>query len=306
MEISLSQELMALLEKFITTFAGMRFQYLFAIIPGVFIFLLIFLPNAKPLFNQIKRWWLIWRFEKASGDSVVSLVHTSFGGGLFKIFQISFINLGDSQKLLRALKELPLDRPIDLILHTPGGLVIAAEQIARALRERKGIVRAYIPQYAMSGGTLIALACDSIHMGDNAIMGPLDPQLSIGLFEIYPAASIVRALEYSNPNRDDKTLILADIAKKALIQMRETVIEIMANRMGKKKASCLANKLCNGNWTHDYGINRQRALELGLQVGDGIPVRLQEIFNTYPCESSVSYRKKKDKGDGDNAIRVHL
>lgn len=307
MEISLSTELMAILERLISIFSKLQYQYLAAIIPVVAMFVVYILLIYRPSFDSIKRWWRSRCFEKKTGGTVVSLVHTN-PTSLFNIFKLPMITLDDSQKVMRALKDTPEDRPIHLMLHTPGGMVIAAEQIARAIKNRKGQVHAYIPQYAMSGGTLVALACDSIHMGDNALLGPLDPQLGIGLFEMYPAASLVKALEVENPNREDKTLILADIAGKALVQMKTTVTEILEDRMGHEKAGELAGKLCGGSWTHDYGINLERALELGLPVDGKMPEEISKIAETYPCASSVSYKKhkKKDGDTGDNSIRVTL
>jgi ClpP class serine protease len=60
-------------------------------------------------------------------------------------------------------------------------------QIARALEAHKAKVTVYVPVYAMSGGTLIALAADEIVLGEFSMLGPIDPQIA-GL----PAASIVK------------------------------------------------------------------------------------------------------------------
>src|SRR3989441_11627501 len=86
------------------------------------------------------------------------------------------------------------EQPLDLILHTPGGLVLAAEQIAKALVEHKGKVTVFMPHYALSGGTLIALTADEVVMDPNAVIGPVDPQVG-GL----PAASILEPLELEKP-----------------------------------------------------------------------------------------------------------
>ena len=80
------------------------------------------------------------------------------------------------------------------MLHTPGGLVLAALQIAKAIREHKAKVTAFVPHYAMSGGTLIALAADEIVMCKHSVLGPSDPQLGQS-----PAVSLI----------DDQTLVLA-------------------------------------------------------------------------------------------------
>src|SRR5207244_3355657 len=96
----------------------------------------------------------------------------------------------------------PPEMRVDLIAHTPGGLVLAAEQIAFALKRHRGKVTVFVPHYAMSGGALIALAGDEIVMDPNAVLGPVDPQLG-NQQAAFPAASILRALAQPNPNRDD-------------------------------------------------------------------------------------------------------
>src|SRR5438445_5933605 len=106
--------------------------------------------------------------------------------------------------------------PLDLILHTPGGLVLAATQIARAIFKHKGKVTVFVPHCAMSGGTLLALAADEIVMCEHAVLGPVDPQLGE-----YPAASILKAA-HQKPiaEVDDKTVILGDHAEKGIAHIR--------------------------------------------------------------------------------------
>src|SRR5437870_6279551 len=133
-----------------------------------------------------------------------------------------YIDIEDSEQVLRAVRLTPPDMPIDFLLHTPGGLVLAAEQIAFALKRHQGKVTVFVPHYAMSGGALIALSGDEIVMDPNAVLGPVDPQLG-NQQAAYPAASIIRALAQPNPNRDDQTLILGDVAEKALRQVTATV-----------------------------------------------------------------------------------
>ena len=123
-----------------------------------------------------------------------------------------YIDIQDSEEVLRALRLTADDIPIDIVLHTPGGLALAAEQIAHAICAGKSKVTMYLRHYAMSGGTLIALAADEIVMDPDAVLGSLDPQLGQ-----HPAASIVRAVEWKTERHqevDDETVILADVARK--------------------------------------------------------------------------------------------
>jgi ClpP class serine protease len=108
----------------------------------------------------------------------------------------SYLNIEDSEEVLRAIRLTPDEQPIDMILHTPGGLVLAAEQIAKALIEHKGKVTVFVPHYAMSGGTLIALAADQIVMDSNAVLGPIDPEVGD-----MPAASIIKVLTLKKPSQ---------------------------------------------------------------------------------------------------------
>jgi ClpP class serine protease len=92
---------------------------------------------------------------------------------------------------MMAIHGLPKDKGLDLILHTPGGGIAAAESIVDYLHRMFGNdIRAVIPHLAMSAGTMIACACKSIVLAKHSNLGPIDPQLN-GL----PAAAVKEELE---------------------------------------------------------------------------------------------------------------
>ena len=180
--------------------------------------------------------------------------------------------------MLRAIRLTPEDTPIDLVLHTPGGLVLASEQIARAVAKHPAKVTVFVPHYAMSGGTMIALAADEIWMDDNAVLGPVDPQLGN-----YPAASILRAVEQKDKNEvDDETLILADIAAKAIDQVRDVVSDILRPKVGEGRARELAEKLTSGTWTHDFPLTCDMLQSFGLPIVCRMPRIVYELMELYP------------------------
>ena len=191
-----------------------------------------------------------------------------------------YIDIQDSEEVLRALRLTAEDIPIDIVLHTPGGLALAAEQIAHAIGARKGKVTVYVPHYAMSGGTLIALAADEIVMDPNAVLGSLDPQLGQ-----HPAASIVRAIEWKterNQEVDDETVILADVARKAIVQLRECVRGILGPRLGPEKAEELAAILTRGEWTHDHPLDVEMLRRLGLPINTDMPHEIAGYMRLFP------------------------
>jgi ClpP class serine protease len=219
------------------------------------------------------------QLEEKRSSRVIALIHRQETLALLGFPLARYIDIHDSEEVLRAIKLTDPDVPIDLILHTPGGLVLAAEQIARALCRHPARVTVFVPHYAMSGGTLIALAADEIVMDENAVLGPVDPQLGQ-----WPAASILRVLEQKDINEvDDQTVIMADIARKALKQVKQTVVEILGmNAVAAEKAEAIAEKLASGLWTHDYPLTVSEAKGLGLSVSTDLPKEVYQMMNLYP------------------------
>jgi ClpP class serine protease len=235
--------------------------------------------------------------ERTQGSRVITMIHRQERRSLLGFPVSRYINLEDAQTIIAAIKETPKDRPIDFIIHTPGGLVLAAMQIARALKAHPAKVRVMIPVYAMSGGTLIALAADEINMGEFSVLCPIDPQIAG-----FPAASIVRARD-SKPVSEvhDLTLVLADMSEKALTQVKRGAVELTRQRVGEQAATALAEKLAGGHWTHDYALTDDEAMSLGLPVKVGLPKEVLALMTLYPQPvqtSGVEYLPVEPRGGG--------
>lgn len=238
----------------------------------------LFMPLVQRRLLENARLHLLRKLETERGSRAIALIHRQESMSFLGIPLVRYIDIDDSEDVLRAIRMTPDDMPLDIILHTPGGLVIAAEQIAMALCRHPAKVTVFVPHYALSGGTLIALAGDEIVMDEDAVLGPLDPQLGQ-----YPAASVLRAVQKKNvSDLDDETLILADVAEKALRQVRDFVTKLLSRKMDEDKASKLAEALTDGRWTHDFPISFETAHELGLPVKTGIPGTVHDLMALYP------------------------
>src|ERR1700682_6170186 len=273
------------------------------------IFWLFFMLSAlQPIIKQrlleASRKRLIALIERERKSRVVLLVHRQETMSLLGFPLFRYIDINDSEEVIRAIHMTDPDVPLDLVLHTPGGLVLAATQIARAVFQRQGKVTVFVPHYAMSGGTLIALAADEIVMSEHAVLGPVDPQLGE-----YPAASILKvARQKPIAEVDDRTLILADQAEKAIAQMQYEVGELLGDRYPAGEAKELAKLLTSGTWTHDYPITYERARDLGLRVRNDMPEAMLHLMHLYPQptrqQSSVEYvplpyrSRRQDSRDG--------
>jgi ClpP class serine protease len=247
----------------------------------IFWLFLIF-SALQPVFRQkvlqAQRLRLLRRLEKQRGSLAITLVHRQETMSFLGFPLLRYIDINDSEQILRAIRLCEEHCPIDLIVHTPGGLVLSAGQIAHALRRHAGKVTVFVPHYAMSGGTLIALAADEIVMDDNAVLGPVDPQIGQS-----PAASVLAVLERKEPRDvDDQTLIVADVARKAINQVYALVRDLLAERMPVESAEALADKLTTGTWTHDYPITATEARALGLPVRTDMPTEVYQFMELFP------------------------
>ena len=116
----------------------------------------------------------------------------------------SAVNDTDKNGLMTTINGLDVSKGLDLVLHTPGGDTAATESIVDYLWSTfHGNVRCFVPQMAMSAGTMIACACREIWMGKQSSLGPIDPQ-----FGNVPAHGVIEEFEraYSEIVNDPRTV----------------------------------------------------------------------------------------------------
>ena len=273
------------------------------------IWLFFLLSSLQPL---LQRWWLqtmrmqaFRGLEKRRGSRVIGLIHRQETMSFLGFPVARYIDIDDSEAVLRAIQLTDPEVPIDMILHTPGGLVLAASQIADALKSHPARVTVFVPHYAMSGGTLLSLAADEIVMAPHAVLGPVDPQLGQR-----PAASILTVIDHKPiAEIDDQTLIEADQSRKALNQVETFVRRLLEDRVGER-APELAHTLACGTWTHDYPITVREARELGLHVRSNMAENMLRLMQLYPQPlrrqpsveyTPIPYRTGRRNPDGGNS-----
>ena len=240
--------------------------------------LLAFQPLLAARWLKTVRASRLARIQSMRGSRVIAIIHRQEAMKFFGIPIARYIDMNDAEQVLLAIRTTPPDQPIDIILHTPGGLALAALQIAYALNAHEGKVTVFVPHFAMSGGTLIALAADEIVMSEHAVLGPIDPQI-----EGLPAASIIKvANEKPLSEIDDRTLILADLGKKAVDQLKRSACELLRQPLSDVAAQALADKLTSGRWTHDYPITAREAGELGLPLSTEMPTEVLDLLALFP------------------------
>src|SRR3984893_646380 len=235
-------------------------------------------PMLRQRMLEAMRVRKISQLERERKSRVILLVHRQETMRLLGFPIARYIDINDSEEVLRAIQMTDADVPVDLVLHTPGGIVLAALQIAKAVREHKAKVTVFVPHYAMSGGTLIALAADEIVMSEHSVLGPIDPQLGDS-----PAASLIKVIEEKPVAKiDDRTLVLADVGRKAITQVKQAAGELLTRRLPEEQATALAEKLATGIWTHAYPIWASTAKSLGLSISTNMPDDVLQLLKLYP------------------------
>lgn len=223
---------------------------------------------------QLERLTILSRLEMKRGSRALTLINrrepwSEREGG--------FITVEDSESLVAQIRRTPEDRPIDLIIHTPGGIALAAEMIAMAVKKHRANVTAIVPFYAMSGGSLIALAADQILMEKESILGPVDPQI-----QGFPSRSLI-TLPQRKPIEaiSDQMVVLSEMAQRSVDQVKEFVKWLLEDKLDSKDREAVAIFLTGGYISHDTPIVLDVVKELGLPAREGIPDEVYALFRTF-------------------------
>ncbi|HNX39558.1 MAG TPA: ATP-dependent Clp protease proteolytic subunit [Methanothrix sp.] len=254
------------------------------------LFILLFLvPMMQRYYLQAARKTVLGKLGKKRGTTVITLIHRQETISFLGIPLARYIDIDDSERVLRAIRAAQKDVPIDIILHTPGGLALAATQIAMALKAHPSAKTVIVPHYAMSGGTLIAFAADKIIMDPHAALGPVDPQLGDAQGS-YPATSLLQVVGKKKIDEiDDKTLIYAEEAKKAMQQMKALLAKILEGKCGGERLESIAEEFVSGKYTHDHPFMAEQArVLLGECVQTDVPAEVYALMDLYRMEAGRS------------------
>jgi ClpP class serine protease len=228
----------------------------------------------------------LMKLSRKRGSNVITLIHRQETISLFGVPITRYIDIDDSEEVLRAIRLTPDDTNIDLIIHTPGGIALAATQIALALEAHPAKKTVMIPHYAMSGGTLIALAADEIKMDPHAVLGPVDPQLG-DQQGMYAASSIIKVVETKKTDElDDRTLYLAEESRKAISQIKKLVRNLVSDLHDEENTEKIVEELVSGKYTHDFPITAGEVCALlGDCVNRELPREVYSLMSLYKMET---------------------
>lgn len=211
----------------------------------------------------------------------------------------AFINDDDKNGFMAAIHKMDRSKGLDLILHTPGGQLAVTESLVDYLRKMFGNnIRAFIPQLAMSAGTMIACSCKEIYMGKQSSLGPVDPQFN-GIAAYSVKAEFQKAIQGIKDDPASLPIWQAIIGRyhPTFIIECDNVINLASNMMrewlktgmfaGESNSDTAINHIINklnnhdDTKTHSRHIPINELLDMGLKI---IPLEqdqdLQDIVLT--------------------------
>ena len=222
---------------------------------------------------------IIEELEQERGTKVVTMIHkkelwTEPG-------QEPEIGIEDTETILQEMRRVPPETPVDFIIHTPGGYALAAQMMAMAIKFHPAKVTVIVPFYAMSGGSLMSLAAGEIRMEKYSVLGPVDPQIPTP-DGMYPAGTLA-ALVKTKPiqNITDRMIIMSDVANLEIENAKAFVMWLLDGKMDKEQAERVAEFLARGSMSHGTPITLDVARAIGLNVVEGIPDKVYELFKTF-------------------------
>lgn len=252
----------------------------------IFIILTLLIPRLQQQALYRARRRELVNLGRKRGSNVITIIHRQETLALFGIPLARYIDIDDSEEVLRAIRLTPPETPIDLIIHTPGGVALAATQIAFAIDAHPGKKTVMVPHYAMSGGTLVALAADEVMMDPQAVLGPVDPQIG-DQQGVYAASSIIKVVGTKKTDElDDRTLYLAEESRKAISQMKDIVRKLVSDIRTPEETERIVEELVSGKYTHDFPITAEEACKLlGGCINRELPREVYSLMSLYKMET---------------------
>ncbi len=231
---------------------------------------------------------IIARLEAKRGSRVIAIIHR-------ENMERSFLDVADLEDALTAIRKAPRDKPLDIVVHSPGGHIRVGQQIARAIKAHPAKTTVFVPYFALGSTTFMAFAADEIVMSAHAALSPVDPFAGAG-----PASSVLKAIKDKPIAKvEDETVICADIAQKMLNEAKRVTCELMHSKHDHDGVCRLADDLVSGKWSRDRAITAVAAKELGLNVSVAMPNEVYDLIRS--CrrggahETSVTFLDKTSR-----------
>lgn len=269
-------------------------QFFTTLIIGLFSsFALVIILYGPMLFNGLGRASLK-SISRITKKSVVLMKHTE--SGFFSPSMITEKNLRELSYIMNKLK----GKDFDLILHTPGGEIFSSIAISRLIKNYPGRIRAVIPTYSMSGGSLLALSCKEIVMTPNAVIGPIDPQLG-SFFKFGSARNWEEVMKVKGKKADDQSIIFNQMGQQYTKSIKNHLLSTIDLGLNLEQKEKFVEFLTNGEVEHAYQLTAKELEAIyGIKttiINDEKMLEMLHKLIVSKGKEGVKYYEYKIKGE---------
>jgi len=214
------------------------------------IFLLYTMFNSSV--GDFKSFILMRKVKKLTGRKTLMIRHNE--EGLFASQHINGENVSLIEKVFSKLK----GEDINLIIKSPGGAVFHSLYLSKMFKKYPGKIHVYVPQYSMSGGSLLALSGGMLYMNSHSCLGPVDPQVG-DFFNFGSSSGWDEVIRKKSVKASDKAFIYRGVAKKTEKSIRDHIFELTDNK-------ALTKLLVDGRVEHSFQIGPELLVKHGVKV----------------------------------------
>jgi hypothetical protein len=250
-------------------------------------------PNAGPTKTPMYEAIHAARYHR---QALIKKIQEDYGRRLicYVSGKLASIDRDDTAGFMEIVHNIQPGLNVDLLLHTGGGDVDAAEKLMAMVQATVagGQFRVIIPDFAKSAGTLILLGADALLMSDSSELGTIDPQICSGdgrgnlichsVLSYLDAFKTHAAKLRENPDDPVARLMLNKLDPttvrhyEAIRDRARSFAESQLKRKGRNFSAIASALMDIGRWqSHGQMITWQDAKELGLPV-EYIPPRSKQ------------------------------
>jgi ClpP class serine protease len=254
----------------ITTTTNMGQFWINIIFASVMVFW-FFGSMTIPLIHSAISKIVLKRLKNKVKRNIVVIKHTSQG-----LFSQGMIDQSTLTEINNAMLKFE-GKDFDLILHTPGGEVFSAQFISRLLKKYPGKIRAIVPMYSMSGGTILALSCNEIYMSESATLGPIDVQMG-SLFKFGSAKAWEEVVKKKGNKAEDSSITFNLMGKQYTKSIRNNASEAIGDKLVGKQKETFLDFITNGEVEHAYNLTPEVLSSFGFDVKKISPLDNVKLF----------------------------
>ena len=239
--------------------------------------------------------------EKEFNTDIIILID-EFWDDKHKNLVDNIIDIDNNEKFIERLFNIAMKSKCDtlsLLVYTDGGTIFTSDMIIELLLTLNKTVNIYVPLYAYSAGTMIALCADNLYLGQSSILGPVDPQISFttanNCSEDEASSKCLMDMLKEKEELEDIFYIKA-LESKALhqdnIDNLNKIMDIKHKYLSKNMRSSLITEFASGKHPHHKPFSKNKIESLGIKVADVIPNSINELVIKF-----IEYKNKFTKNN---------